>query len=495
MAEKLTPREQIERILDLVRRAARYGWLVIAITAVGGGLSVLLALSRPHQYESETVLFYRELISQSVLQGREVVQSSNTLSARFKEMLLARSNLIEVVKKFNLFPEVVKDEGEVAAADLLRTRVSFRDKGAGTFRISYKGDSPDEAQKVTQFLGERLRQTDNELRREQAQVTKNFLEQEKKDADDELKERERTMAEFLAKHPEFAQETPGGSASGAGIRAAQQKKSSSASAADSGLSALERQRRRIQARLANPDAPIPVAPPPRATAEPAEIKAARRDVDEAQRELQEKLAQFTDKHPDVVAARNRLASAQQALRRLEAGLPAVSEEAAAPPLPVDRAALQRELTKVEREIAAYRSRQGSSAGAAKSQVADDVVNLETEWARVERVVEEARERVSSLESRVFTADITASSEFAEAAQLSVIDDAYLPHQPAGKPRKMLVIAGGLLFAGLGIALALGLALVDDRIYRRYDLQRIGVAPVLVVVPGDRRRKGRGRRRG
>jgi uncharacterized protein involved in exopolysaccharide biosynthesis len=492
MAEKLTPREQIERILDLVRRAARYGWLVVAVAAVGGGLSVLLALSRPHQYESETVLFYRELISQSVLQGREVVQSSNQLSARFKEMLLARSNLIEVVKKFNLFPEVVKEEGAVAAADILRTRVSFRDKGAGTFRISYKGDSPEEAQKVTQFLGERLRQTDNELRREQAQVTKNFLEQEKQDADDELKERERTMAEFLAKHPEFAQETPGGSASGAGIRAAQQKKSG-ASSADSGLSALERQRRRIQARLANPDAPIPVAPPPRAAAEPAEIKAARRDVDDAQRELQEKLAQFTDKHPDVVAARNRLASAQQALRRLEAGLPAVSEEPAAQPLPIDRGALQRELAKVEREIAAYHSRQGS--GAAKSQVADDVVNLETEWARLERVVEEARERVSSLESRVFTADITASSEFAEAAQLSVIDDAYLPHQPAGKPRKMLVIAGGLLFAGLGMALALGLALIDDRIYRRYDLQRIGVAPVLVVVPGDKRRKGRGRRRG
>jgi len=493
MAEKLTPREQIERILDLVRRAARYGWLVIAISAVGGGLSVLLALSRPHQYESETVLFYRELISQSVLQGREVVQSSNTLSARFKEMLLARSNLVQVVKKFDLFPDVVAADGEVAAADLLRMRVSFRDKGAGTFRISYKGDSPAEAQKVTQFLGERLQKTDNELRREQAEVTKNFLEQEKKEADDELKQRERTLAEFLSQHPEFAQETSGGSASGAGIRAAQQKKTTASAASDSGLGALERQRRRIQARLANPDAPIPVpAPSASRASEPSELKAARRDIDEAQRELSEKLGQFTDKHPDVVAARNRLASAQQALRRLEAGLPAASEEQAAP-LPVDRSALQRELTKVEREITAYRSRQGGRVP--KSSVADDVVNMEIEWARVERVVEEARERVSSLESRVFTADITASSEFAEAAQLSVIDEAYLPHSPAGKPRKMLAIAGGLLFAGLGMALALGLALIDDRIYRRYDLQRIGVAPVLVVVPADKRRNRRGRRRG
>jgi uncharacterized protein involved in exopolysaccharide biosynthesis len=488
MAEKLTPREQIERILDLGRRSLRYTWLVAIITLVGGGLSVLLALSRPRQYESETVLYYREMISQSVLQGREVVQSSNQLSARFKEMLLARSNLVEVVKKFKLFPDVVESDGEVAAADLLRMRVSFRDKGAGTFRISYKGDTPEEAQKVTQFLGERLKQTDNELRREQAEVTKDFLQAEKKEADDELKERERTLAQFLTEHPEFAQEAPGGgSSSGAGIRAAQQKKSSAASSTESGLSALERQRRRIQARLANPDAPIPVAPRT-APAEPSEIKAARRDIEEAQRELQEKLAQFTDKHPDVLSARNRLASAQQTLRRLEAGLPAVSEESSAP-LPVDRAALQRELTKVEREIASYRAR-GASSASAKSKVADDVVNLETEWSRLQRVVDESRERSSSLESRVFTADITASSEFADAAQLSVIDEAYLPHQPAGKPRRTLVMAGGLLFFGLGLGLALALALVDDRIYRRYDLQRLGIAPVLVVVPGDR---GKGRR--
>jgi uncharacterized protein involved in exopolysaccharide biosynthesis len=52
MAEKLTPREQIERILDLGRRSLRYTWLVAIITLVGGGLSVLLALSRPRQYES-----------------------------------------------------------------------------------------------------------------------------------------------------------------------------------------------------------------------------------------------------------------------------------------------------------------------------------------------------------------------------------------------------------------------------------------------------------
>ncbi|HLU64907.1 MAG TPA: Wzz/FepE/Etk N-terminal domain-containing protein, partial [Kofleriaceae bacterium] len=489
----LTPREQIERLFDLLRRATRYAWLVVLVAVVGSGLSVLLALTRPHQYESETVLLYRELISQSVLQGRDVVQSSNMLSARYKEMLLARSNLIEVVRKFNLFPDTVRDEGEVAAADLLRTRITFRDKGAGTFRIAYRGDSKDEAQKVTEFLAVQLKAEDNRLRREQAQVTKNFLVAEKQDADEELKSRERTLAEFLAKHPEFVTDTTGGSSAGAGIRAAQQKKSSGGGG-DPRLSALERQRSRIKARLANPNAPVTIARETSAERRAAEqeIKAAQRDIDEAQRDLTDKLAQYTDKHPDVVNARQRLAAAQQRLRRAEAGLPPVGTEPVVV-APVDKDALERELRKVEREIAQYRARQGESSG--KSQVADDVVVLETEWSRLMRSVDEARERVASLEARVFTADITASSEFAEAAQLSVIDKAYLPHRPAGKPRRLLVMFGGLLFTGLGVALALGLALIDDRIYRRYDLERIGVAPVLVVVPGSKKkRKHRTRRR-
>src|SRR5262245_21648516 len=97
--EVLTPRDQLERILDVLRRATRYMWLVVVVTVVGGGLSVLFALSRPRLYESETVLFYREMISQSVLQGREISQQSNVLSSRYREMLLARSNLIEVIRK------------------------------------------------------------------------------------------------------------------------------------------------------------------------------------------------------------------------------------------------------------------------------------------------------------------------------------------------------------------------------------------------------------
>ena len=486
MAKSLTPRDQIERILDVLRRATRYMWLVVVVTVVGGGLSVLFALSRPQQFESETVLLYREMISQSVLQGREIMQSSNVLSSRYKEMLLARSNLVEVIRKFKLLPDLVEDEGEVAASDELRVRVSFRDKGAGTFRIAYKGDTPDEAQKVTRFLADRLKAEDNKIRREQAEVTKNFLVAEKDEASEELRKRERSLAVFLSRHPEFAEEGSGGG--GAAARMATKKAASPGGGGDPKLGALERQRRRIELRLANPDAPVPV--PREAPPEPGELRDARRDVEQATRTLNERLSQFTEKHPDVMSARRQLEAATQRMRRVEAGLPATGGETDVVAAPVDRAALQRELDNVRREIAQYRARKPEEPAPSKSSVADDVVSRETEWAAANRAVEEARERVTSLEGRVFQADITASSEFADAAQLTVIDEAYVPAKPAGKPRKLLAMAGTAAFAGLGLALALGLALIDDRIYRRTDLDRLGFAPVLIVVPSDRK----GRRR-
>ena len=47
---------------------------------------------------------------------------------------------------------------------------------------------------------------------------------------------------------------------------------------------------------------------------------------------------------------------------------------------------------------------------------------------------------------------------------------------------MLVAAGMVLFTMMGCALALGLALIDDRIYRRHDLESLGLAPTLAVIP-------------
>jgi uncharacterized protein involved in exopolysaccharide biosynthesis len=491
-----TTRDQLEKLLDVLRRSLRYLWLAVVIAIVGTALSVVFALMRPHEYESEAVLLYREMISQSMVQNKEIHVASSAMSSRFRELLLSRQNLARVIEEFALYPDIVEDDGVVAAADHMRTKVGFRDKGSGTFRIAFRGATPAEAQKVTARLTEVLREQDTELRREQARMTLQFLTQEKERASIELFDRQRKQAEFLAEHPEFATDEKGGG--GAAIRSA----SSKVTGGDAMLSALQRQADRIRARLRNPDKPAapvaPVAPtqrsPARIQAE-AQVQQAQREVDNARTDLEDKARRFTDKHPDVTAARLRLLAAEKSQREATAALAAVQDDGKAASVlaaPFDRDALQSELARTEREIEAYKARTAGTAATTKSNLADRLVSLETEWASLDRSVEEARDRVEALEARSFTAEITASSEFAESAQLSVVDEPFVPHAPAGKPRRTVVMAGAALFVALGMALALGLALIDDRVYRRRDLEDLAIAPVLAVVPrGGRRRRRRG----
>lgn len=496
-----TSRDQLSLLLDLLRRAMRHFWLVAIIAIVGAGLSVTLALSQKPQYDSEAVLLYQEKISQSALQGRDVARGNRTTGARFKEMLLSRTNLSAIVEEFSLYPDVVESQGTIAAAERLRLLVDFSDRGAGTYRISYRGSSPEEAQQITSRLAGLLQDKDETIRKEQAEQTKKFLEGEKVAAENLLLEAEMEFAGFVTEHPEFVSEvTATGTAGvGASIRAANTKSAKRATAGSSKIGALQRAAKRLKDRIENPDAIVsaPISAKARRIESPA-LQQARQELAEAKRNYDDKNNRFTPKHPDVIASKNAVAEAKRRLARLVAAEPAPARAVAnTPPPSASKADLQRELSRIENEIG--RLRANSSSGSTSddkdpgNSITSKLINLETEHTRLQRRVSVAAQRLSSLEARVFTAEITASSEFAEAAKLVIIDKAFLPARPAGKGRKIIALAGTFVFGFIGVVLAIGLALIDDRVYRRADIDDLGIAPVLIVIPQAKKRRWRRRR--
>jgi hypothetical protein len=75
----------------------------------------------------------------------------------------------------------------------------------------------------------------------------------------------------------------------------------------------------------------------------------------------------------------------------------------------------------------------------------------------------------------------------------VIDPAFTPVKPSGPGKKIFLMAGVVLFSGLGLAIAAILAVLDDRLYRRRDLADLGM-PVLAVIPRDPQERPRQVRR-
>jgi uncharacterized protein involved in exopolysaccharide biosynthesis len=236
-------------------------------------------------------------------------------------------------------------------------------------------------------------------------------------------------------------------------------------------------------------------PPPPVVAESAEVSAARKD-------LAEKRAQFTDQHPDVVAARRRLALAIEADKKT-ATPPPTPQPTGGKLSDAERDALEQRLATLRRSIAARRAGTPGPSGSGATAVPEGsaptalpgspAVALEVEFRRLQREVEYLKDAQRQLDDKLFKADLNAGANSDNRnIQVSILDAAYLPVHPVSKPRSTALAT----FLGAGLILAVIVALVsarlDDRIYARSDLELLDILPVIGVIPrapGARRREG------
>ncbi|HEU4726743.1 MAG TPA: hypothetical protein VFT22_02610, partial [Kofleriaceae bacterium] len=492
----ITPRDHLQRLVDLVRKTGRYWWLIAVFAVLGGGLSLVFALTRPRNYQSWATLFYQERIqSQLVSPGREEVAQRN-IGDRYRELLLARHQLDQIIVDPALDP-YPRDRDPDVKIEKLRTAIRLGARGANVFRIEFTDSDPERAKRVTEKLTKMLQDKDEALRNEQAAATVAFITDQQESAREELKKREKAYTEFLAKHPEFVQDANSPTQTeGASIRAIHSAQPNTGNAR---LYALERQRARIQASL---DAPPGVTPPPvpaprtpeRVAAEAA-VQDAQRELNSAKHELEEVLSKFTEKHPAAVRAQERVDAAMQRLRHAEAAVPPDAEPVVRATGPEARAKLENELRQIEAQIAAEQSKSGKSRDTTADAARNWVVQLEGEHSELRRAVTEQRERVQSLADSAFRAQIDANQKLAEqGGRLAVVDPAFKPARPTGPGKTVFLLAGMVLFLTLGLSLAVGLAVIDDRLYRRADLDQLGVAVLAVIPPAARiQRKGRAKR--
>jgi uncharacterized protein involved in exopolysaccharide biosynthesis len=486
----ITPRDRLQRLADLGRKTWRYWWLIAVFAVAGGALSLAFAITRPRSYQSWSTLFYQERIQSQLLSpNREEVVMRN-IGDRYRELLLARAQLDQIISDPALDPFPKEPDPEIKI-DKLRQAVHFVSRGAMAFRIEFTDTEPERAKRVTEKLTKMLKDKDESLRNDQAAQTVAFITEQKETAETELQKRERALNEFFAKHPEFVQDPNSAQSEGSLIRARAKGTGRPTQ------SVKERQLQRIQARLdAPPDAPpVSVAMPatPERLAAEAQVKDAQRELGAAQRELEDALSKFTDKHPSVIKAQDRVQTAQQRVRQAQAAVPPDVEQVVRPATAEDRAKLEKERAQLQNEIRDEQSRSGKTTE--NDNTEQRVVKLESDNTNLRRDVAEQRERVQSLADSAFRATIDANQKLAEqGGRLSIVDPAFKPVQPSGPGKTIFLMAGMILFLTLGLSLAIGLAVIDDRLYRGADLDQLGITVLGVIPPAVATRK-RKRKRG
>lgn len=460
--------------------------MIALFAVVGGGLSLAFAMTRPRAFQSWSILFYQERIQSQLLSPGREEQAQRNIGDRYRELLLARHQLDQIIVDPMLDPFPQEKDPDIKI-DKLRLAVRLEAHGANVFHIVFTDSDPERAKRVTDKLTKMLQDKDESLRNEQAAATVAFVTDQQENAREELKKREKSYTEFLAKHPEFVQDANSTTAEGASIRSLHNTKQQPIPTGNTRLVTLERQRARIQASLdAPPGAAVPVPPAPRTPeriAAEAAVQDAQRELTAAKRELEDALGKYTDIHPAVVKARERVDAATLRLRQREAALPPEAEPVVRVNTEEDRAKLQRELQQIEAQIAAEQTKTGKPVdNTPATDTTSWVVRLESEHSELRRAVTEQRERVQSLADSAFRAQMDANEKLAEqGGRLAVIDPAFKPARPSGPGKTIFLAAGMILFLTLGLSLAVGLAVIDDRLYRRADLDRLGVT-VLAVIP-------------
>lgn len=482
----ITPRDRVQKLVDLARKTGRYWWLVAVFAVAGAALSLAFAVTRPKKFQSWATLFYQERIQSQLLSpGREEAATRN-IGDRYREILLARPQLDQIIADPALDPFTHENDPELKI-DKLRLAIRFVSRGASAFRIEYTDSDPDRARRVTDKLTKLLREKEESLRNDQAAETVAFASKQLQGESATLQKREQALNEFLAKHPEFVADAGVAQSEGALIR-----KVNKPVAGNPRLSVKERQLQRIQARLDAPPNAAPVAvslpPTPERIAAEAAVTDANRELHAAQRELDDVLSKFTDKHPSAIKAQERVNSAKERLRQAQNQVPAAVETIVQPATPEDRARLEKELAQLQSEIADEKSKSSKSSEA--DNTTKRVVQLEIDNTNLRRAVGEQRERVQVLADGLFRATMDANQKLAEqGGRLSVVDPAFKPIQPSGPGKTIFMMAGMLLFVTLGLSLAVALAVIDDRLYRRVDLDQLGI-PVLAVIPSATLHKAR-----
>jgi uncharacterized protein involved in exopolysaccharide biosynthesis len=478
-------RDQLERAMTLLRRSRSFWRRALVVFLVGICIVVPYVFTRPRAYRSETVILYQETIRSTDLTGGDGSgESARRAGARLREVLLSRASLEPIITDLHLYSkrgQTLDRAGLVEAVDDMRRSITFRQREGDTFEIAYVGSIPTEVQEVTRRLGECLIQEAANRRAEQAKALKEFLQAENERNKADLKLKEAELAKFTALNPGLAARLQGlPPQTGTG--------SAPSGGGDPVLAVLEARAYRLERQLRAVNNELPLPPPPKVKFQPPpdspELVAARKD-------LADKLARYTDKHPDVTTARARLrvAEAAQAATNETAREAFMAKQVQddVPP-PKDEAAIRKELADLYGRIGARKLPSpvgdgGSSVAAVPLVSTNPEVALEVEFRRLQREVNEVRDRQHELDAKLFKASITANSVMNDRnIQVSVLDPAFLPGAPVTKPRSFLL--GGLLVLCflLAFATALASAVADDRLYDRIDVERLDVMPVVGVIP-------------
>ncbi len=431
----------------------RRWWIIaplVAGTALGGAAAFLL----PPTYRSTATMLVESPQLPSQLLGQPQNSMIDRRIAKIRQQILSRPDLIELIESNNLYAEERQKQPLSEVLDKMRDSTSISPvsadigggAGSNTIAFSLTFDYPEaqKAQVVAQDFVERLVKLDATQTAEQATGTVEFLQEQANSLTGQINAIERQIESIkLANGMALSSSGMMMLQTGGGNYQAQ-------------VAALRRENAQLQQQL-NQQATATDRDPAVVGAEAA-LAGAR--------------AVYSDSHPDVKAAEQRLVEARkfavQNQSRFNAGSTIRSQMAS-------------NAAAIANLEAAQNNDQARTSAIASAQARGPAV--QEQIAQLEAKADGLRTNYQTIQTNLIGAKGTARiSEQQRGERLTVIDPPVAPDRPSSPNRPLLLIGGIVGGAALGFAIVLLLELIARPIRGVGPLQALTGEPPLVIVP-------------
>jgi polysaccharide chain length determinant protein (PEP-CTERM system associated) len=486
----------LENALDDVRGAWRYRWVafILALSIAIIGWVIVFAL--PDRYEAAARVFVDTRTAlKPVLQGLTMDQDTDAQINFVRQSLLAGPQLERIAIAAGVLPASVTDERKRAKIlDEMSDRVIFSASGAGNpgddrntagtiYGIMYL--DPNRArclEVVTQLLNSFVEQTLGG-KREGSENAQKFLETQIKDYEQRLSAAEDSLAAFKKEHVGLMPSEQGG------YFTQLQKEVDDSKSIESKL-AIAMSRRDELTKELHSDAAVSAAGMSASVAGSAGAASGGDTlsrIQEAQAKLDELLLKYTDKHPDVLAARATLAELKERreteLESLRRGDPSAVAASGASSNPVYQS-IELALNNTDVEIAALKrelaQHQGTVADLRRR--LDSAPKVEAEYQQLNRDYDVNKAQYTALMENYQKARLGERADNAGSVRFEVVLPPTVTVGPVWPDRKKLLASIWLAALAAGAGAAYGLQRLRPPVGSLASLKAlVGTFPVLGVV--------------
>ncbi|MGH9875220.1 MAG: XrtA system polysaccharide chain length determinant [Pyrinomonadaceae bacterium] len=439
-------------------------WLafICAVITCFIGWAIVAVLPNTYRVKA-TVQVERSSLLQTLLKDLAVESDlGKGMAPLMRQTMLARPNLELTARESGLAKGTDTPENFDRLLDRMAAKIDIvvSPDQAGVYTVTYEHSDPQVTQRVVQVLLDRFLDTILTVTRTDLKNTKRFIDKQLEEYRRSMEAAERRIQEFKEKHPEIPED------------------------GRTYFSRLEETKNHYQTALLelqeaeNEVMAIKALPGPRGEIIPSELDLR---IQELENTLTDLPLKYTDKHPDVIAAKRALQELKAIKSlELEPGKRAISRKGRMPSLDPAYQSAKVQLTQAEAKAAALRSRaeEYKRRVALLQQNISTIPEVEAEIQKLRREYAFQQQNYQALALRREAANISDKVEHANDLKFNVLEPPQVPQRPVSPKRIILNTIVFVVGIGGGIGLVLLLLQIQPVIYSRRNLMNIADLPVL-----------------